>query len=86
MEKQYDDTNRGAIWKNHKQREGYRDPQFTGTLNVEGQDFYISGWKNEKQGDTQPVLSLSVRKKEQNQGNSSANSDAVDDINNDIAF
>jgi hypothetical protein len=62
-EKQYDNTNRGAIFVNdRKQREN--QPDRTGTLNVEGTEYFISGWlKKDRNGNS--FMSLSVTKKEQ---------------------
>ena len=59
---QYDNTNRGAVWKNQKMREGKRDPHFTGNINVDGVDYFISVWKSDRDGQNQPVLTMSVRK------------------------
>ena len=84
---QYDNTNRGAIWKNNKMREGKRDPQFTGSINVDGVDYFISAWKNEKQGDNQPDLTFSVRKDDRgNQPSQQSVSTAPTDVNSEIPF
>jgi len=84
---QYDNTNRGAIWKNHKMREGKRDPQFTGSINVDGVEYFISAWKNEKQGDNQPVLTFSVRKDDRDsQPSQQSVSTAPTDVNSEIPF
>lgn len=58
---QYDDTNRGALFsKSNKPSDTH--PDYTGNLNVEGVDYWVSGWKKtSKAGDT--YLSLSVTKK-----------------------
>jgi hypothetical protein len=59
----YDNTNRGAIHKNLKKEEE-KHPDMNGTLNVDGVDYWISGWKKvSKAGST--YLSLSVRPKEE---------------------
>ena len=87
MSNQYDNSNRGAVWKNHKMREGKRDPHFTGTINVEGVDYFISAWKNDKQGESQPVLSLSVRKDDrQQQPSYQPAAQAPVDVNSDIPW
>jgi hypothetical protein len=66
MEQKYDNTNRGSIWDNRsKKREGKKDPDFSGVLNVGGQDHNISLWINERSGDNQPAYSVSVRTKAQ---------------------
>lgn len=64
---EYDPTNRGAIWPNDRMREGRQDPQFTGSLNVDGVDYWVSAWKRKpdaKQGS--PSLSFSINRKDAN--------------------
>ena len=48
-EQQYDNTNRGAIFKNDR-KEKPTHPDLGGTINVEGKDFYINAWKKESKG------------------------------------
>ena len=43
----YDNTNRGQIWKNEK-KTTESHPDFTGTLNVNGVEFYVSAWKRKE--------------------------------------
>lgn len=59
---QYDDTNRGALFKNdRKQSENH--PDYRGSINVGGTDMWISAWlKTSKNG--QKFMSLSVSPKE----------------------
>ena len=85
---QIDNTNRGAVWKNQKMREGKKDPQFTGTINVDGLDYFISAWKSDRQGDNQPVLTFSVRKKDQQPSYQQASYQPAqsDDIDSEIPF
>lgn len=62
---EHDNTNRGAVWVNEK-RSTDKHPDFTGSLNVEGVEYWVSAWKKAK-GDNPraPVLSFSVKRKEQ---------------------
>lgn len=48
MAREYDNTNSGFIGKNQRMRAGKRDPELSGTLNVEGKEYWLSGWKNAK--------------------------------------
>jgi uncharacterized protein (DUF736 family) len=58
----YDNTDRGVLFKNDKQGNESR-PDYRGTLNVNGQDFWISAWvKSSKAGNK--YMSLSVQPKE----------------------
>ena len=58
----YDDTNSGALFKNDK-KETDKHPDYRGTLNVNGAQFWVSSWiKTSKAG--QKYMSLSVTAKE----------------------
>ena len=46
MSQEYDNTNRVAIFKNEKASDE-KDPQYTGTVNVEGADYFIDLWVKE---------------------------------------
>ena len=41
----HDNTNRFAVWPNDKRRPDKNDAHWTGTLNVNGQEFWINVWK-----------------------------------------
>lgn len=72
---QYDNSNRGALWKNTEMRPDKKDPHFTGQINVStccphcnqniSIDQQVSAWKPdpEKVGPKTPVLSMSMRDK-----------------------
>jgi hypothetical protein len=58
---EYDDTNRGALFKNRKDNPNW--PDYKGSLNVAGIDYWLSAWiKKDKNGAT--YMSLSVKPKE----------------------
>jgi hypothetical protein len=86
---QYDNTNRGSIWKNEK-KERDTHPDFTGSLNVDGVEYWVSAWKRkEGAGPKAPALSFSVKAKEareapRSQPQPAAVVDAFDD--SDIPF
>lgn len=64
MAQEYDNTNRGQLWKNDK-KETDKHPDFTGSLNVDGVEFWVSGWKRRPdQSDKAPALSFSVKMKD----------------------
>lgn len=61
----YDNTNRGQIWKNEKMRPGKQDPEFTGSLNVNGAEYWVSAWKRKPEANEKaPALSFSIKRKE----------------------
>ena len=61
---QYDDTNRGQIWPNDK-KDTEKHPDFKGSVNVEGVEYWVSAWKRKEGGNPKaPSLSFSIQKKE----------------------
>ena len=61
---EHDNKNRGAIWKNEK-KEKDTHPDFTGSLNVDGIEFWVSAWRRKPDaGPKSPALSFSIKPKE----------------------
>jgi uncharacterized protein (DUF736 family) len=60
---QYDNSNRGAIFKNDdKQQDNH--PDYKGSLNVNGVDMWVSGWLKTSEKTGKKFMSLSVKAKE----------------------
>ena len=60
----YDNTNRGAIWGNDKKAKD-TDPDFTGSLNVGGVEYWVNAWKRKPDSNPKsPALSFSVKMKQ----------------------
>lgn len=84
---QYDDKNKGAIWKNDK-RETDRHPHFTGTANIDGVEFYVSAWKRDAgASEKAPALrfAFTVKGRKDNAKPDNHARD-TDDLNDDIPF
>lgn len=61
MEKQYDNSNSGALFKNDKEGNEKR-PDYRGTLDVDGVEYELSAWlRTSKKG--VKFMSLKVREK-----------------------
>ena len=58
----YDNTNTGSLFVNDK-GDNEKRPDRKGSLNVDGVDYWISGWLRE--GNGKKFLSLKVERKEQ---------------------
>jgi hypothetical protein len=59
---EFDNTNKGALFKNDR-KENEDDRDYSGTINVAGREFWLSGWvKTSKAGNK--FLSLSVKPKD----------------------
>jgi uncharacterized protein (DUF736 family) len=57
----YDDTNRGALFKNDKKATD-KHPDYKGSLNVEGVEFYVSAWiKTSKAGSKYMSLAVTAK-------------------------
>jgi hypothetical protein len=65
----YDNTNRGSIWPNKKKRPDKQDADFTGSINVNGVEYWLNAWKR-KEGASpdSPSLSFTVRPKDEQPG------------------
>lgn len=61
--KQYDETNRGALFKNDR-KESDSHPDLSGKINVDGKEYWLSGWSKRNEDGSFKVLSLSVKPKE----------------------
>lgn len=60
---QYDNTNRGSLFKNDKKTEE-KHPDLNGSINIDSVDYWISGWSKVSKGG-QKFISLSVRQKQE---------------------
>jgi hypothetical protein len=61
----FDNNNRGSIWKNEK-KEKDTHPDFTGSLNVDGVEYWVSAWKRKDGASPKaPALSFSIKPKDE---------------------
>ena len=62
---QYDNTNRGILGKNlNKTADNH--PDYSGSINIDGTDYWLSGWLKESKKDGSKFFSLSVKPKDAN--------------------
>jgi hypothetical protein len=65
----------GSAWKNDRKREGKKDPDYTGSMIVRGETFWLDIWVVNKPGtdgydsNKKTFLSLSLRSKEARSAN-----------------
>jgi hypothetical protein len=83
-EMDYDNTNKGALFRNDdKDPSNDKDRDYSGSLNVEGTEYWISGYvRTSKSG--RKFLSLSVKPKQDKPA--ATNKSRADDLNDSIPF
>jgi hypothetical protein len=86
---EYDNTNRGQIWKN-EDRKSDTHPQFKGSMNIEGVEYWVSAWTRKPDANPKaPALTFSFKKKEDKQDDQIHKTDpvsAVDEFDDKIPF
>jgi hypothetical protein len=87
MAQQYDNRNKGALFGNNRKREGKKDPDLQGKLNIAGEDFWISGWffQYEKDGEKRKGINLALGDAVQQKGEAKP-AGKFDDMEDDIPF
>jgi hypothetical protein len=92
MSQAFDNTNRGVLFKNDRATKDTH-PGYTGSLNVDGVEFFLDAWV--KEGKNGKFFSVSVKRKEQQRVNPPAPrapapapraSSGFDDMSDDIPF
>jgi uncharacterized protein (DUF736 family) len=82
MAKEFDNRNRGALFKN-EEKDGENDREYSGTLNIEGAEYWLSGWvRVSKNG--RKYLSLSLKPKQDKPP--ATNKSRADDFDDMISF
>ena len=59
---EYDNTNKGALFGNDRKREGKKDPDLQGKINIDGLERWVSGWffVYEKEGVKKKGINLAL--------------------------
>jgi hypothetical protein len=70
---EYDNTNRGVLFINNR-KEKEKQPDRKGEINIDGKEYWLSGWTKSK-----GVISMSVQPKEQQ-----SNEQDLDDVLGDM--
>lgn len=59
----FDNTNRGVLFKNDRKEDGDKKPSYTGSLNVDGIEFFLDAWVK-KSAAGPSFMSVSVKRKD----------------------
>lgn len=60
---EYDNTNSGALFRNTR-RTSDRHPEYTGTVNVEGKEYWLSAWVKTRRGTNEKFFSMALTAKD----------------------
>jgi hypothetical protein len=82
---QYDNTNRGILSKNLNKTED-KHPEYSGSLNVDGTDYWLSAWIKESSKDGKKFFSLSVKPKDAKPKAKPKQEEDLGDFDQDIPF
>lgn len=64
MGKQYDNTNTGVLFKN-KKKETEKHPDYTGSINIDGKEYFLGGWKKSMNSSGEAFITLKPTPKDQ---------------------
>ena len=64
---EYDNTNRGVLFRNETANEENKQPYMTGKINIEGKDLDLAGWMKESKSGRK-FLSLKVQEPRAKEG------------------
>ncbi len=82
---EYDNTNRGAAWKNEKRSDTH--PDASGSFNVEGKEYFLDIWyKRADASERAPLFSLRVKPKDKQPQAPQQQVAAPADFDSDIPF
>ena len=83
----YDNTDKGSLFTNDK-KETEKHPDYNGSINVGGKEYWLSGWKKKSEKTGKSFLSLSVREKQDTPRQSSepTRKAKIDDFSDDMPF
>lgn len=90
MSEERDPRNRGALFGNTRQREGKKDPDLQGRLNIDGTEHWISAWffTYDKDGKKKKGISIVIGDvvEAKSSGGSKKPAGKFDDLDSDIPF
>lgn len=85
---EYDNTNKGALFGNTRMREGKKDPDLQGKLNIDGVERWMSAWffVYEKDGVKKKGINIALGDVVEQRGEQKKPAVKQDDTDGDIPF
>ena len=84
-DKKFDDTNHGVLFKNHDKADD-KHADYTGSLNVNGEEFWLNAWLKTSKKTGTKFLSLSLKPKQAAAAAAKPKSALGDDVDDEIPF
>lgn len=86
----FDNTNRGVLFNNKEKKTQDSHPDYSGSINVAGVDYWLSAWLKESK-DGKKFFSMSVKPKEQparqvSEPTRKVSAGSFEDMNSDVPF
>lgn len=81
----YDNTNTGILSRNER-KEQPKHPDFNGSINVEGKEYWLSGWVKEKKDGSGKFFNLSVKAKDGSKQSAASRAENIEDMDSDLPF
>lgn len=79
---EYDNTNTGMLFKN-RDRDNDRQPEYTGRVNVNGTDYWLSAWVKVSKKSGEKFFSIAIKEKDPAPAKSAS---VREDLNDEIPF
>jgi hypothetical protein len=77
---EYDNTNRGVLFSERDRKSKDDDRDYSGSINVEGREFWLSAWIKVSKKTGQRFMSLSIKPKDEDSRGGSVKRDIDDKI------
>lgn len=85
MSKDFDNTNRGVLFKNvEKEKDTHAD--YEGSINVDGRDYWLNAWIKKSKDGSKTFMSLGVKPKQARANGKPSKEAARDDYESDAPF
>lgn len=82
MAQQYDNTNKGVLFKNEDKKSS-KHPDYTGNINIDGEERDIAAWVRKAKNSGKIFISIKVEQPQENDLAAEVEADALED---DIPF